>query len=145
MHARTATEKVTLSFLPAEFPQATKSDIYCLKSIKDFLEDPFDYFSSWDFTNSTEGFLCGFRGVECWKPSESRVVALTLSGMGLQGHFPPGLENCTSITGLDLLSNELQGPIPSDISERLPYIASLDLSFIYYSGEIPSSIANFSF
>jgi hypothetical protein len=116
-----------------------------LKSIKDSLEDPYNHISSWDFANQTEGFICRFAGVDCWKPEESRVLNLALSNMGLKGQFPPGMENCTSLTGLDLSRNELQGPIPSDISKRLPYITNLDLSFNNFSGEIPSSIANLSF
>eukprot|EP00258_Populus_trichocarpa_P029009 XP_024445028.1 probably inactive leucine-rich repeat receptor-like protein kinase At5g48380 [Populus trichocarpa] len=124
---------------------ATEPDVYCLKSVKDSLEDPYNHFSSWDFANQTEGFICRFAGVDCWKPEESRVLNLALSNMGLKGQFPPGIENCTSLTGLDLPRNELQGPIPSDISKRLPYITNLDLSFNNFSGEIPSSIANLSF
>lgn len=124
---------------------ATEPDVYCLKSIKNSLEDPYNHFTSWDFANQTEGFICRFAGVECWKPEESRVINLALSNMGFQGQFPPGIENCTSLTGLDLSRNELQGPIPSDISKSLPYITYLDLSYNNFSGEIPSSIANFSF
>ncbi|KAI5557910.1 hypothetical protein BDE02_17G003200, partial [Populus trichocarpa] len=124
---------------------ATEPDVYCLKSIKYSLEDPYNHFSSWDFANQTEGFICRFAGVDCWKPEESRVLNLALSNMGLKDQFPPGIENCTSLTGLDLSRNELQGPIPSDISKRLPYITNLDLSFNNFSGEIPSSIANLSF
>jgi hypothetical protein len=124
---------------------ATEPDIYCLKSIKYSLEDPYNHFSSWDFANHTEGFICKFAGVDCWKPEESRVLNLALSNMELKGQFPPGIENRTSLTGLDLSRNELQGPIPSDISKRLQYITNLDLSFNNFSGEIPSSIANLSF
>ncbi|KAM3739120.1 hypothetical protein ACB098_08G001900 [Castanea mollissima] len=62
--------------------------------------------------------------------------------MGLKGKFPRGIENCTSMTGLDLSSNKLSGPIPSDISQKLPYITSLDLSSNSFSGGIPLSLAN---
>ncbi|XP_034924105.1 probably inactive leucine-rich repeat receptor-like protein kinase At5g48380 [Populus alba] len=124
---------------------ATDTDVYCLKSIKDFMIDPYGYFNTtWDFNNNTEGFICRFRGVECWHPDENRVLNLALSNMGLKGQFPPGIENCTSLIGLDLSRNELQGPIPSDIYKRLPYITYLDLSYNSFSGEIPSSIANLS-
>jgi hypothetical protein len=108
--------------------------------------DPNAYLNTtWDFSNNTEGFLCGFRGVDCWHPDENRVLNLRLSGLGLKGQFPHGIENCTSLTGLDLSHNELQGPIPSDIYKRLPYITNIDLSYNNFSGEIPSSIANLSF
>jgi len=125
---------------------ATETDIYCLKSIRASMIDPNNYLNTtWNFNNNTEGFFCTFRGVDCWHPDESRVVNIRLSGMGLKGQFPLGLQNCTSLTGLDLSHNELQGPIPSHISRRLPYITILDLSFNNFSGEIPSGIANLSF
>ncbi|XP_034924071.1 probably inactive leucine-rich repeat receptor-like protein kinase At5g48380 [Populus alba] len=62
---------------------ATEPDVYCLKSIKDSLEleDPYNHFSSCDFTNQTEGFICRFTGVECWHPDENRVLKLALSNM----------------------------------------------------------------
>ncbi|KAH8484406.1 hypothetical protein H0E87_028748 [Populus deltoides] len=125
---------------------ATETDIYCLKSIKDSMIDPYGYLNStWDFSNNTEGFICRFMGVDCWHPDENRVLNLRLSGLGLMGHFPPGIQKCTSLTGLDLSHNELQGPIPSDISKRLPYITNLDLSFNNFSGEIPINITSLSF
>ena len=81
--------------------QGTASDIFCLKSIKDSLEDPPGYLSSsWDFNNNTEGFICRFNGVQCWHPDENRVLNLKLSNMGLKGEFPRGLENCTSLNRL---------------------------------------------
>ncbi|KAM4082690.1 hypothetical protein ACJW30_08G001500 [Castanea mollissima] len=122
---------------------ATSTDIYCLKTIKESLEDPYNYLnSSWDFNNNTEGFICKFTGVECWHPDENKVLNIRLSDMGLKGKFPRGIENCTSMTGLDLSSNKLSGPIPSDISQKLPYITSLDLSSNSFSGGIPLSLAN---
>ncbi|KAK2993782.1 hypothetical protein RJ640_018072, partial [Escallonia rubra] len=122
------------------------NDIRCLKSIKDSLEDPLNYLSSsWDFSNRTEGFICRFAGVECWKQGENKVLNLRLSGMGLKGGFPRGLEMCSSLTGLDLSSNLLFGAIPSDIPELIPYVTTLDLSSNNISGEIPISIGNLSF
>ncbi|KAJ6420389.1 hypothetical protein OIU84_027851 [Salix udensis] len=122
---------------------ATETDIYCLKSIKDSVIDPVGYLnSSWDFGNNRDGSICSFPGVGCWHEGENRVGDIKLSGKGLKGQFPLGLENCTSLTGLNFSHNELQGPIPSDICKRLPYITDLDLSYNNFSGEIPSSIAD---
>uniref|UniRef100_A0A5B7BYM0 Protein kinase domain-containing protein n=1 Tax=Davidia involucrata TaxID=16924 RepID=A0A5B7BYM0_DAVIN len=121
---------------------ATLSDLYCLTTLKQSLEDPLNYLSSWNFNNNTEGFICKFTGVECWHPDENRVINIHLSDMGLKGQFPRGIENCTSLTGLDLSSNKLSGPIPSDISQRLPFVTTLDLSSNSFSGEIPLSLAN---
>ncbi|KAG7970395.1 hypothetical protein I3843_07G082000, partial [Carya illinoinensis] len=115
----------------------------CLQTIKDSLEDPYNYLSSsWNFENNTEGFICKFKGVDCWQPDENRVINIRLSDMGLKGEFPRGIENCTSLTGLDLSRNKLSGSIPSDISDKLLFVTSLDLSSNNFSGEIPLSLAN---
>ncbi|KAK1318135.1 inactive leucine-rich repeat receptor-like protein kinase [Acorus calamus] len=124
----------------------TPGDIQCLKTLKASLKDPNNYLSStWNFNKNTEGFICRFNGVDCWHPDENRVLNLHLSNMGLQGKFPLGLENCSSMTGLDLSSNDLSGPIPSDISKRIPFVTSLDLSYNGFSGEIPVGLANCSY
>ncbi|XVF37464.1 hypothetical protein REPUB_Repub20aG0010500 [Reevesia pubescens] len=106
----------------------SEDDIRCLKSIKDSLDDPHGYLSSWNFNNNTEGFICRFDGVECWSAVENRVLNIRLANMSLKGQFPRGIENCRGLTGLDLSNNELSGPIPSDISRIFHYGTSLDLS-----------------
>ncbi|KAK7301472.1 hypothetical protein RJT34_12337 [Clitoria ternatea] len=124
----------------------TETDIFCLKSIKDSLEDPNNYLkSSWDFNNNTEGFICRFNGVECWHPDENRVLNLKLSNMGLKGQFPRGIVNCSSLTGLDFSINKLSGTIPGDVSKLIPFVTSLDLSSNEFSGAIPVSLANCTF
>ncbi|XP_021614126.1 probably inactive leucine-rich repeat receptor-like protein kinase At5g48380 isoform X2 [Manihot esculenta] len=121
------------------------SDISCLKSIKDSVEDPGNSLVSWNFHNDSNGFICLFTGVDCWHPDENRVLNLRLSKMRLKGQFPRGLENCTSLTGLDLSVNEFHGTIPLDIEKKIPFVTSLDISFNNFSGEIPPSIANCRF
>lgn len=121
----------------------TESDILCLTIIQKSLRDPNGYLKvSWDFTNKSEGSICKFSGVECWHPDENKVLNLRLANMGLQGQFPLGLENCTSLTGLDLSNNNLSGHIPSDISRKIKYVTTLDLSSNSFSGEIPTDLAN---
>ncbi|KAK3118677.1 hypothetical protein QOZ80_9BG0703920 [Eleusine coracana subsp. coracana] len=121
----------------------TESDIQCLKRLK-LSVDP-DNKLDWTFHNKTEGSICGFNGVECWHPNENKVLALHLGSMGLKGQFPDGLENCSSMNTLDLSSNSLSGPIPVDISKRLPFVTSLDLSYNSFSGQIPESLSNCSY
>lgn len=134
-----------LILLSINFSYATVTDIECLKSVRSSLQDPLRYLTTWDFNNSTEGFICKFTGVECWHPDENRVLNIHLSDMGLKGQFPFGINKCSSLTGLDLSSNKLSGPIPSDIATRLQYVTFLDLSSNNFSGEIPSSLANCTF
>ncbi|KAH7529413.1 hypothetical protein FEM48_Zijuj05G0181500 [Ziziphus jujuba var. spinosa] len=51
----------------------TLSDILCLRSVKESIEDPLNSLtSSWNFDNQTEGFLCKFSEVDCWHFDESK-------------------------------------------------------------------------
>nr|XP_043615660.1 probably inactive leucine-rich repeat receptor-like protein kinase At5g48380 [Erigeron canadensis] len=124
---------------------AVQSDIDCLRSIKKSLQDTYSVLVSWDFSNEAEGFICRFTGVECWHIDESRVMNLRLSDIGLRGAFPLGLKNCTSLTTLDLSRNQLQGPLPTNLTDVIPFVSSLDLSYNSFSGPIPPSLANCSF
>ncbi|KAJ8458392.1 hypothetical protein OPV22_031318 [Ensete ventricosum] len=102
-------------FLLNNISYGTLSDIQCLELIKNSLKDPENILNySWNFDNKSEGAICRFAGVECWHPDENKVLNLQLSNMGLQGEFPSGLENCTSLTGgIPVNLSELSGPIPS--------------------------------
>ncbi|MFS7903260.1 putative protein kinase RLK-Pelle-LRR-Xa family [Helianthus anomalus] len=131
--------------ISSSYSDAVQSDIDCLKSIKQSLQDPENLLSSWDFNNNTEGFICRFTGIDCWHPDESKVLNIRLSDMGLKGRFPVGLKNCTSLTGLDLSSNKLDGPLPSNMTDYVHFVTTLDLSSNNLSGEIPVSISNCSF
>lgn len=133
-----------LLLLSCSLSYGTETDIYCLKTLKETLQDPYNFLnSSWNFANgSQEGFICKFIGVDCWHPDENRVLNIRLSDMGLKGLFPRSIQNCTSLTGLDLSSNALFGRIPPDIYNILSFVTSLDLSFNNLSGEIPVSLSN---
>uniref|UniRef100_A0A0D9ZZ72 non-specific serine/threonine protein kinase n=1 Tax=Oryza glumipatula TaxID=40148 RepID=A0A0D9ZZ72_9ORYZ len=122
-------------------------DVQCLKTIFQSVTDPNGILkSSWSFVNNgTPGYICKFTGVECWHPDENRVLSLRLGNLGLQGPFPAGLQNCTSMTGLDLSSNNFTGLIPQDISQQIPYLTSLDLSYNRFSGQIPVNISNMTY
>lgn len=122
-----------------------QSDVTCLKSIKDSMEDPLNSLYDWNFNNKTNGFICRFNGIECWNENENRVLNIRLSEMGLKGEFPRGVVNCTSVIGVDVSSNELNGIVPSDISILLPFLTTLDLSSNNLSGTIPANLANCSY
>ncbi|CAN0876462.1 Probably inactive leucine-rich repeat receptor-like protein kinase At5g48380 [Linum grandiflorum] len=120
-------------------------EIGCLKSIKSSFQDPMRRLSSWNFDNETTGFACEFPGIECWHFNENKILNINLSYMGLRGEFPQGIKNCSSLTSLNLSGNQLSGSIPSDISDRLRFLAVLDLSNNRFSGKIPSDLVNCSY
>ncbi|XP_048429884.1 probably inactive leucine-rich repeat receptor-like protein kinase At5g48380 [Pyrus x bretschneideri] len=88
---------------------------------------------------SSNSFICNFLGIECW-PHESKVVNIRLSDLGLKGPFPHGVANCTSLTGLDLLSNKLSGPLPEDIGRIISFITILDLFSNSFSGQMKEDL-----
>ncbi|XP_076886097.1 probably inactive leucine-rich repeat receptor-like protein kinase At5g48380 [Bidens hawaiensis] len=145
LNTRTITFICVWILISTTYSNAVQSDIDCLRSIKNSLQDPENLLSSWDFNNNTEGFICRFTGIECWHPDESKVLNIRLSDMGLKGWFPLGLKNCTSLTGLDLSSNKLDGPLPNNMTDYIQYVTSLDLSSNNLSGGIPVSISKCSF
>ncbi|XP_021734316.1 probably inactive leucine-rich repeat receptor-like protein kinase At5g48380 [Chenopodium quinoa] len=124
----------------------TATDILCLKRIYNSFKDPNGYLNvTWNFNNKTEGAICRFNGIECWHPDESRVLNIKLADMGLEGQFPLGIENCTSLTGLDLSGNNLNGSLPTNISKYIEFVTELDLSNNDFSGPIPENLANCSY
>lgn len=127
------------------FTSGTETDLFCLRSIKNSLQDPNNYLITWDFTNRSEGIICKFAGILCWHPDENKVLSISLSDMGLKGQFPRGIENCTSLTGLDLSNNQLSGRIPSDIGGIVSFATTLDLSSNDFTGPIPKSLFNCSY
>ncbi|PWZ44655.1 Inactive LRR receptor-like serine/threonine-protein kinase BIR2 [Zea mays] len=120
----TALFPLLFCFMICQLCYGTITDIQCLKKLKASV-DP-DNKLEWTFNNNTEGSIC----FQCF---------------GLKGEFPDGLENCGSMTLLDLSSNSLSGPIPADISRRVPFVTNLDLSFNSFLGEIPEALANCSY
>ena len=124
----------------------TKQDIQCLRSVQQSVIDPLGVLkSSWNFENATSGFICRFTGVECWFTYENMVLSLRLGNLGPQGAFSQGLQDCASMTGLDLSNDNFSGPILQDISRQVPYLTSLDLSYNSFSGSIPQNISNMTY
>ena len=81
----------------------------------------------------------------CWNPDGNEVLNIRLSVMMLRGQFPRGIKSCTRFTGLDLLANELSGPLSFDMAELVPFISKLDLSHNKVSGKIRKSFSNCSY
>jgi Leucine rich repeat N-terminal domain len=98
----------------------TGDDVGCLQNLKASISDPNGYLSSWDFTNATTiEDIYTFNGIGYWNNGNDRVLNIQLSNMGLEGHFPSGLQLCGSLTGLNLSSNSFTGSIPANISEMV--------------------------
>lgn len=74
----------------------------------------------------------------------SRVIGVNLEENNLTGNFSAGLlalSELTSLSGLSLRGNQLEGSIPSAIGE-LNELVSLDLSDNQLIGEIPSALGS---
>ncbi|KAG2261305.1 hypothetical protein Bca52824_068384, partial [Brassica carinata] len=124
---------------------ADEDDIRCLRGIHTSLTDPHGALKSWNFANTTVGFLCNFVGVSCWNNQENRVLSLELRDMSLSGQIPESLRFCGSLQKLDLSSNRLTGTIPNRLCSWLPFLVSLDLSNNQLNGEIPTELAECRF
>ncbi|KAF7012716.1 hypothetical protein CFC21_026876 [Triticum aestivum] len=92
--------------------------------------------ASWKVDDSLQQF-CTWSGVTC---SKSRVVALDLESLHLDGQIPPCIANLTLLTRIHLPDNQLWGPIPAELGQlnRLQY---LNLSSNNISGMIPSNLS----
>eukprot|EP00250_Pteridium_aquilinum_P013221 c21209_g1_i1 orf=545-3679(-) len=79
-----------------------------------------------------------FCGVSC---IDDAVVALDLSGQGLQGSIlPNSVAALHSLTSLNLSNNLLSGELPDDLG-NLSNLKYLDLSRNRFTGPIPSSLS----
>ncbi|GKV08627.1 hypothetical protein SLEP1_g20231 [Rubroshorea leprosula] len=119
-----------------------EDDVKCLKGLNNSLSDPEGKLSSWNFSNSTVGFICHFVGVSCWNEQENRIYNLELRDMQLSGQVPDSLKYCRSLQTLDLSGNNLSGLIPADICSWVPYLVVLDLSNNEFWGPIPPGLSN---
>ncbi|XP_052197043.1 inactive LRR receptor-like serine/threonine-protein kinase BIR2 [Diospyros lotus] len=127
-------------------PVAGHDDVKCLQGVKSSLADPDRRLITWNFSNTSIGFICSFTGVSCWNDRENRVISLELRDMKLGGAVPDFLKYCgSSLQTLDLSGNDLKGSIPTEICTWLPYLVTLDLSNNHFTGQIPVDLAKCSF
>ncbi|XP_030519352.1 probable inactive receptor kinase At1g27190 [Rhodamnia argentea] len=127
------------------FAATVEDDVLCLEGVKSSLTDPQGSLSLWTFTNTSASHICNLQGVSCWNLNKNRIISLQLTGLELSGGLPESLKNCHSLQTLDLSQNKLNGPIPTQICQWLPYLVRLDLSSNSLSGSIPSQIADCKF
>ncbi|XP_073271978.1 inactive LRR receptor-like serine/threonine-protein kinase BIR2 [Primulina huaijiensis] len=122
-----------------------EDDVKCMQEVKSSLTDPEGKLSSWNFANSTVGYICWFVGVSCWNDRENRLISMQLRDFSLTGNIPDALRYCQSLQTLDLSGNGLSGSIPFQICTWLPYLVTLDLSRNDLTGQIPVDITNCSY
>nr|POF21175.1 inactive lrr receptor-like serine/threonine-protein kinase bir2 [Quercus suber] len=105
--------------LPGTFSlsSGSLSDISCLKSITDSLEDPLKIITpSWTFDNLTEGSICGYVGVTCWN-TFGRVRGLELANKGPV----PDFVSMDTITPESFVNNSGLCGVPLDDSHYTYY------------------------
>lgn len=127
---------------------AFESDINCLRTLKSQLKDPKGHLSNWVFGRYNEDDICKFNGVFCWHgdvDSKNGVYSIDLGGFGLEGEFPSGVKECSSLVDLHLSRNNLSGTLPSDIFSLLPYLSVMDLSYNSFYGKIPTTWSNITY
>lgn len=118
---------------------ATASDLNTdRQALLDFTTNvPHGRILNWSLTNP----ICSsWIGISC-NQDESRVVAVHLPAIGLQGPIPAKtLGNLDALTLLSLRSNNLNGSLPSDLLS-LPSLRYIYLQHNNFSGNIPSSLS----
>uniref|UniRef100_A0A0E0C4B6 non-specific serine/threonine protein kinase n=1 Tax=Oryza meridionalis TaxID=40149 RepID=A0A0E0C4B6_9ORYZ len=71
------------------------------------------------------------------KNTSLNIVNLSSGNNKLSGKFPSFLQNCHKLVFLDLANNQLSGPLPVWIGEKLPSLAFLRLRSNMFYGHIP--------
>uniref|UniRef100_A0A5B7CDV9 Putative LRR receptor-like serine/threonine-protein kinase GSO1 n=1 Tax=Davidia involucrata TaxID=16924 RepID=A0A5B7CDV9_DAVIN len=93
----------------------SSSTLTVLLEVKEsFVEDPqTSVLKDWSEDNPS---FCTWRGVSCSLQDQVQVVGLNLSNSSLAGSVSPSLGRLRNLLRLDLSSNQLSGPIPSNLS-----------------------------
>ncbi|XBH61466.1 hypothetical protein VPH35_115899 [Triticum aestivum] len=122
---------------PRTHGNATEDDAKCLRGVKRDLKDPEGHLSSWT-SNTSAGVVCDF----------SRDLLLEPAGVAHPCRLPlrlrpPGQNPARApipfVVNLDLSSNGLIGPLPSELA-NCRFLISLKLSDTAFSGQIPASL-----
>ncbi|VAH54635.1 unnamed protein product [Triticum turgidum subsp. durum] len=118
------------------------TDFQALRCLKIHLATSSGLLASWKIDDPLHHF-CTWSGVTCSKRHTSRVVALDLELLHLDGQIPPCIANLTLLTRIHLPSNQLTGLIPAELGllSRLQY---LNLSSNNLGGMIPNNLSTCS-
>ncbi|XP_031275101.1 receptor protein kinase TMK1-like [Pistacia vera] len=84
---------------------------------------------------------CKWEYVACWE--DHRVYVIRIGSQSLKGTLPPDLRNLTSLTTLDVMKNELSGPIPSLAGlSSLQEVLFNDNNFTYFPPDFFSGLTS---
>lgn len=86
------------------------------------------------------GTECSWKGVRC-NTAGTSVIGLDLSENGLQGALPATLSNLANLQSLDLEGNAVSGTLPKTLG-RLASLTSLHLGLNQISGAIPRELGS---
>ncbi|XP_052191589.1 somatic embryogenesis receptor kinase 2-like isoform X2 [Diospyros lotus] len=106
-----------------------------LHSLRSNLEDPNSVLQSWDPTLVNP---CTWFHVTC--NNENSVIRVDLGNAELSGQLVPQLGQLKNLQYLELYSNKITGPIPSDIGNLTNLDSRLNNNSL--SGNIPMSLTN---
>ena len=116
------------------------TDFQALRCLKLHFNTSATLLASWK--NDSLQF-CSWSGVTCSKRHTSRVVALDLESLHLDGQIPPCIANLSLLRSIHLPNNQLQGPIPAELGQ-INGLRYLNLSSNNLSGMIPSTLSSCS-
>lgn len=130
---------LAIVFLGTHFLIATSEPVEDKQSLLDFIKNINHSRSlNWEGNSSA---CRNWTGVTC-NHDKSRVIALRLPGIGLHGPIPSNtLSRLSAIQILNLRSNGISGPFPSDFLE-LENLTYLYLEFNNFSGLLPSNFSS---
>ncbi|GLJ45717.1 hypothetical protein SUGI_0962130 [Cryptomeria japonica] len=79
--------------------------------------------------------------VNCSTDSSPRIIAMQLSGKGLNGTIPASFGNLSALVKLNLSNNNLSGSIPEELTQ-LSNLNELDLTNNNLTGSVPDGLAD---
>uniref|UniRef100_A0ACD6AGT8 Uncharacterized protein n=1 Tax=Avena sativa TaxID=4498 RepID=A0ACD6AGT8_AVESA len=117
----------------------SSKDLQALLCLRNHLSNHAEALASWNNTLQ----YCSWPGVTCGKKHASRVTALDLESLRLNGQIPPCIGNLTFLTRINLQGNLLNGGIPPEVG-HLRRLVHLNLRLNKFTGAIPYFLSNCS-
>ncbi|CAN1130430.1 Leucine-rich repeat protein 1 [Linum perenne] len=127
---------LAVTLLKVEGQGSSTSDEQALTSLRSSLSDPDNVLNSWDPTYADP---CTWFHVTC--DNDNRVTRLDLLMEELSGPLVPDLGSLNQLQYLSLEDNMLNGSIPAELG-NLKNLIVLDLFNNSLSGSIPSSLGS---